>query len=72
MLEAAVDSDAHLISDEWKAFVAIESTFSAYDTVHHSQREYVHDSVHANSAAGFNDCIRHMIADVFHHISRSG
>jgi hypothetical protein len=59
VLEAAVDPDAHLMSDEWKAFVAIGSAFfAAHDTVRHSQREYVRGSVHANSAEGFNDRVR--------------
>lgn len=69
VLEAAVDPDAHLMSDEWKAFVAIGSAFAAHDTVRHSQREYVRGGVHANSAEGFNDRVRRTIAGVFHHIS---
>ncbi|WP_454019550.1 IS1595 family transposase [Azospirillum sp. Marseille-Q6669] len=69
VLEAAVDPDAHLMSDEWKAFIAIGSAFGAHDTVRHSQREYVRGSVHANSAEGFNDRVRRTIAGVFHHIS---
>lgn len=35
----------------------------------HSQREYVHGGVHANSTEGFNDRVRPTIAGVFHHIS---
>lgn len=69
VLEAAVDPDAHLMSDEWKAFVAIGGAFRAHDTVRHSQREYVRGGVHANSAEGFNDRVRRTIAGVFHHIS---
>ncbi|MBP2305799.1 hypothetical protein J2849_002197 [Azospirillum melinis] len=69
VLEAAVDPDAHLMSDEWRAFVAIGSAFGAHDTVRHSRHEHVRGSVHANSAEGFNDRVRRTIADVFHHIS---
>lgn len=68
VLEAAVDPDAHLMSDKWKTFVAIGSAFAAHDTVRHSQREYVRGSVHANSAKGFNDRVRRTIVGVFHHI----
>jgi len=69
VLETAVDPGAHLMSDEWKAFVALGHAFHAHDTVRHSQREYVRGSVHANSAEGFNDRVRRTIAGVFHHIS---
>jgi hypothetical protein len=69
VLETAVDPDAHLMSDEWKAFVAVGGAFRAHDTVRHSQREYVRGSVHANSAEGFNDRVRRTIVGVFHHIS---
>lgn len=69
VLEATVDVDAHLMSDEWKAFVAVGTAFRAHDTVRHSEREYARGDVHANSAEGFNDRVRRTIAGVFHHIS---
>jgi hypothetical protein len=43
---------AHLMSDEWKAFVSIGQAFAAHDTVRHSDRQYARGSVHANSAEG--------------------
>jgi hypothetical protein len=69
VLEAAVDPGAHLMSDEWKAFVSIGAAFGGHDTVRHSEREYVRGEAHANSAEGFNDRVRRTIAGVFHHIS---
>ena len=69
VLEDTVDPDAHLMSDEWKAFVAAGAGFRAHETVRHSEREYVRGDVHANSAEGFNDRVRGTIAGVFHHIS---
>jgi len=64
-----VDVAAHLMSDEWKAFVSIGQAFAAHDTVRHSDRQYARGSVHANSAEGFNDRVRRIVAGVFHHIS---
>lgn len=69
MIETQVDQDAQLMSDEAKAFVAIGESFASHDTVNHSNREYVRDAVHVNSAEGFNSRIRRTIAGVFHHIS---
>ena len=69
VLEAAIDPGAHLMSDEWKAFMSIGAAFAAHDTVRHSQREYVRGEAHANSAEGFNDRVRRTVAGVFHHIS---
>lgn len=69
MLNDTVDPSAHLMSDEWKAFVSIGQAFAAHDTVRHSQREYARGPVHANSAEGFNDRVRRTISGVFHHIS---
>jgi hypothetical protein len=34
-----------------------------------SKRQYVCGDAHANSAEGFNDRVRRIIAGVFHHIS---
>jgi transposase-like protein len=69
VLTEAVDPNAHLMSDEWKAFVSLGSAFAAHDTVHHKAREYARGPVHINSAEGFNDRIRRTVSGVFHHIS---
>lgn len=54
VLEKDVQRTAHLISDEWKSFVALGHNFVAHETVRHSKQEYVRGDVHANSAEGFN------------------
>ena len=64
-----IDVTAHLMSDEWKAFVSIGQAFAAHDTIRHSDREYARGLVHANSVEGFNDRVRRAVAGVFHHIS---
>jgi hypothetical protein len=69
VLEKDVQLTAHLISDEWKSFVALGHNFGAHDTVRHSKQEYVRGDVHANSAEGFNSRVRRTVAGVFHHIS---
>ena len=38
VLEDTVDPDAHLMSDEWKVFVAAGAGFRAHETVRHSER----------------------------------
>ncbi len=52
VLKTTVDPDAHLMSDEWKAFVSAGTNVRAHDTVYHSKREYARGDVHANSADG--------------------
>jgi hypothetical protein len=69
VLTEAVDPNAHLMSDEWKAFVSLGSAFADHDTVHHKAREYARGPVHINSAEGFNDRVRRTVSGVFHHIS---
>jgi transposase-like protein len=69
VLEKGVQRTAHLISDEWKAFVALGHNFVTHDTVRHSKQEYVRGDVHANSVEGFNSRVQRTVAGVFHHIS---
>jgi hypothetical protein len=69
VLEKEVEPEARLMSDEWKAFIAVGQGFAAHDTVSHSKQEYVRGVVHANSVEGFNARVRRTIAGVFHHIS---
>ncbi len=47
-----VELQAHLMSDEAKAFMAIGESFAAHETVNHSSREYVRDTAHVNSVEG--------------------
>ncbi|WP_245430164.1 IS1595 family transposase [Mesorhizobium sp. AA22] len=69
VIEAQIESRAHLMSDEWKAFMAIGESFAKHETVKRSSDEYVRDAVHVNSVEGFNSRVRRTIAGVFHHIS---
>ena len=69
VLDKEVDPRAHLMSDEWKAFVAVGQNFAAHETVQHGRREYVRGRVHANSVEGFNLRVQRTVAGVFHHIS---
>lgn len=46
VIEAQIESRAHLMSDEWKAFMAIGESFAKHETVKHSNAEYVRDAVH--------------------------
>ncbi len=64
-----VELQAHLMSDEAKAYMAIGESFAVHVIVNHSSREYVRDAVHVNSVEGFNARVRRTIAGVFHHIS---
>jgi hypothetical protein len=69
VLEKEIEPKAHLMSDEWKAFVAVGQAFAGHDTVQHGRREYVRGPVHANSVEGFNLRVQRTVAGVFHHIS---
>jgi transposase-like protein len=69
VLENEVEPEAHIMSDEAKAFIAVGKGFAAHDTVCHSKQEYVRGAVHTNSVEGFNARVRRTIAGVFHHIS---
>jgi hypothetical protein len=64
-----VELQAHLMSDEAKAFMAIGESFATQETVNHTSHEYVRDTVHVNSVEGLNARVRRTIAGVFHHIS---
>lgn len=46
VIEAQIELGAHLMSDEWKAFMAIGESFAKHETVKHSSGEYVRDAVH--------------------------
>lgn len=69
VLEREIEPTAHLMSDGWKAFVAVGRKFTAHDTVQHAAQIYARGDVHANSAEGFNSRVRRTVAGVFHHIS---
>lgn len=45
VIEAQIESGAHLMSGEWKAFTAIGESFAKHETVKHSSGGYVRDAV---------------------------
>ena len=69
IVEYQIPPEATLISDEWKAFMAIGKSFAQHESVHHSSGEYVRGSAHINSTEGFSSRVQRTIAGVFHHIS---
>jgi hypothetical protein len=69
VLESDVEPEAHIMSDEVKAFIAAGKGFVSHDRVCHSKPEYVRAPVHTNSVEGFNARVRRTVAGIFHHIS---
>ncbi|OBQ83732.1 hypothetical protein A9K71_23190 [Mesorhizobium sp. WSM3873] len=63
-----MESRAQLMSDEWKAFMAVGESVAKHVTLKLSSGEDVRDAVHVNSVEGFNARVRGPFAGVFHHI----
>ena len=69
VLEKEVEPRAHLMSDQWKAIIAVGQNFAAHETVQHARRESVRGPVHAYSVKGFNLRVQRTVAGVFYHVS---
>ncbi len=65
-----VDKDAHLMTDENRAYQSIGKQFSAHDWVNHSNKEYARGDIHNNTAESFSAILERAKQGVFHYLSK--
>ncbi len=68
-LQAHVDPEAHLMTDDAGQYRIIGPEFAKHDTVNHSAGEYVRGNAHTNSAEGFFSIFKRGIYGVYQHVS---
>ena len=65
-----VDKDAHLMTDENRAYRSIGKQFAAHDWVTHSHKEYARGDIHNNTAESFSATLERAKNGVFHYLSK--
>ena len=68
-LDKFVDKNAHLMTDENRAYRSIGNQFAAHDWVNHSKKEYVRGDIHNNTAESFSSILERAKQGVFHYLS---
>ena len=64
-----VDKDAHLMTDENRAYQSIGKQYAAHDWVNHSHKEYARGDTHNNTAESFSAILERAKQGVFHYLS---
>lgn len=67
---AHVSTDAHLMTDEMRAYKAIGKGFASHSTINHSRDEYVRGNVTTNRVEGFFSVMRRGLNGIYHSVSR--
>jgi len=70
VLKERVDSDANMMTDEWKAYNKLDRWFKSHKRVHHNAKEYVRGDVHVNTIESFWSMLKRGIYGIYHHVSR--
>ena len=65
-----VDTKAHLMTDEHRAYRKIAKNYAGHSWVNHSDKEYARGAVHNNTAEAFGSLLERAKQGVFHHLSR--
>lgn len=65
-----VDKDAHLMTDENRAYQSIGKQYAAHDWVNHSHKEYARGDTHNNTAESFSAILERAKQGVFHYLSK--
>ena len=65
-----VDKQAHLMTDENRAYQFIGRQYAAHDWVNHSHREYSRGDTHNNTAESFSAILERAKQGVFHYLSK--
>ena len=65
-----VDKNAHMMTDENRAYRSICHPFATHHWVNHSKKEYARGEVHNNTAESFSAILERAKQGVFHYLSR--
>ncbi len=65
-----VDRDAHIMTDENRAYQGLGKQFRSHQTVYHTAGEYVRGNVHTNGAESFNALIKRGFHGIYHSVSK--
>jgi transposase-like protein len=68
-LEALVEAEARLLTDQAAAFATLGKVRDRHETVNHSAKEFVRGDVHVNTVEAWHDRFRRTIVGVYHHPS---
>lgn len=70
LIQKTVSIEAHLMSDELKAYGAIGQDFAAHETVQHGRKEFARGTVHNNTAESYNALLERAKQGVYHWMSK--
>ncbi len=68
-MEALVDPEARLLTDQAAAFAKLGRERDRHATVNHSAKEFVRGDVHVNTVEAWHDRFRRTIVGVYHHVA---
>jgi transposase-like protein len=69
LIEHFVDQEAHLMTDQNRAYQQIGKDYAAHSWVNHSSKEFARGDVHNNTAESFNSLLERAKQGVFHYMS---
>lgn len=69
VLKGNISKDAHLMTDELRAYKQIGKAFASHQSVSHSQKEYVRGNVHNNTAESSFNILKRGLIGTFHAVS---
>lgn len=69
-VEHFVQKDAHLMTDENRAYPQIAKHYAGHSSVNHSAKEFARGNVHNNTAESFNALLERAKQGVFHYMSK--
>lgn len=65
-----VNLNAHMVTDELKAYNGLDMGFASHRTINHSKGKYVSGDIHTNTVEGVFSLLKRGIVGVFHHVSK--
>jgi transposase-like protein len=69
-IECFVQKDAHLMTDENRAYLQIGKNYANHSSVNHSAKEFARGNVHNNTAESFNSLLERAKLGIFHYMSQ--
>lgn len=69
-----VEADAHVMTDDYRAYRGLKKDFRKHSTIRHSWRQYARregaDVIHTNTVEGFFSLLKRGVIGSYHHVSK--
>lgn len=68
IMRKQIDTDTHVMTDEFRSYKGLNRDFAKHDYVTHSRKEYSRGAIHVNNCENYFSMLKRGLNGVYHHV----